>query len=103
MQTSKSTMSINPVFRQANKHTFSIIRITDDKFYEFFCQASTLKHTYFILTVALLLYKISYLYTSNWFSLQVLAATEETVNPTKPAFFLTLFVWRGKEYSTALD
>lgn len=105
MQTGKSTTSTNPVFHQANKHTLSIICITEDKLHEFFYQACTLKHTYFILTVAFLLYKISYLFMSIWFSLQILVAIEEIVNLTKPAFFLTPFgfVSMGKEYFTVLD
>lgn len=90
MQTGKSTTSTNPDFHQANKYTFSIVHITEDKLQEFFYQASTLKHTS-ILTVAFLLHKISYLYTSIWFSLQVLVAIEESINFTMPAFFLTPF------------
>lgn len=45
-----------------------------------------IKNTSFILTVAILLYKVSYLYTSSRFSLLVLVAIEEIVNLTKPTF-----------------
>lgn len=105
MQRGKYIASSNLFFSSRNKHRFSIIHVTQDKLCEFLYQSSTLKNTSFLSTVAILLYKISYLYTSSWFSLQVLVAIEEIVNLTKPAFFLTrfCFVLMGKEYSTALD
>lgn len=80
--------------------TFSIIHVAEDKLITWAFLPSQYIETYLFCFD-----KISYLYRSIWFSLQVLVATEETVSLTKLAFFLTPFcsVLMGKEYSTALD
>lgn len=50
---------------QANKQRFSIIHVTQNKLCELLYQASTLKNTSLILTVAILLCKISYTLAAN--------------------------------------